>query len=99
MFGDDQGFVTLVERDFRKPRAFQAYQKAVQLIHQMKQRPILVSLGSEDEQVCNVVKLWDMDKEERSGDPICLKNIILNPKSPVRIPVHFLVIKKLEIFF
>ena len=88
IFGDDQGFVNLVQRDFTA-KAFQAHKSTVQSIQHLKGRPVLITLGAEDEALPHTIKLWDMEKEERSGDPICLKTIVLNPKTSNIMPVRF----------
>lgn len=87
ILGDSQGFINLVDRDFTA-RAFQAHKRTVQLIQQLKQQPVLITLGADDDAFSHTVKLWDMEKEERSGDPICLKTIQLQSKSTTTNPVR-----------
>ena len=79
----------MVDRDF-SAKAFQAHKRTVQLIQQLKQRSILLTLGADDDAFSHTIKLWDMDKEERSGDPVCLKTIQLQSKSTSSIPVSLL---------
>jgi vacuolar protein sorting-associated protein 11 len=83
VFGDEQGYINLLDRDF-SAKAFQAH-KHIQFVQQLKQRSILVSLGSEDDNLSNTVKVWDMEREEKTGNPLCLKTITLNTNS--RVPV------------
>lgn len=81
MFGDEQGYINLLDRDL-SAKAFLAH-KHIQLVQQLKQRPILVSLGSEDDHASNTIKVWDLEREEKTGNPLCLKTITLNTNSRV----------------
>eukprot|EP01119_Soliformovum_irregulare_P007415 TRINITY_DN1982_c0_g1_i1.p1 TRINITY_DN1982_c0_g1~~TRINITY_DN1982_c0_g1_i1.p1 ORF type:complete len:907 (-),score=260.18 TRINITY_DN1982_c0_g1_i1:49-2769(-) len=85
VFGDSEGFINIMERDFANLTSFQAYgQGAVHLAHQLKQSNILVTVGDEEEHISPTIKIWNMDKTDKGGNPLCLK--VLKMKGVPTVP-------------
>lgn len=76
IFGDTDGFLNMVDRDFNVT-SFQAYENTVTHLQQLKQRNILLSLGT-DEEIYPILKIWNLDKIDKTGTPVCMRSIPLN---------------------
>ncbi|KAL1122315.1 hypothetical protein AAG570_003720 [Ranatra chinensis] len=72
VLGDSDGYVHLVNRTF-EIRSFSAYERGISLLHQSKDSPILVSIGEDEIGVNPVIKVWNLDKNDKHGDPVCLR--------------------------
>lgn len=82
IIGDASGCIYLVPRDF-EAKAFQAYNRTTRLLQQLKNVNAVVSLGADDDaQLSNVLRVWNLDKDDKSGRPLCLKAIPITNKSP-----------------
>jgi hypothetical protein len=86
IFGDSEGFINIVNRDF-KARAFQAYNLNVKHMQQLKSQNILVTIGADtrDNPLESILSIWNLDKEDKTGNPLCLKTMKLDVKYPVRL--------------
>lgn len=76
IFGDTDGFLNMVDRDFNVT-SFQAYENTVTHLQQLKQLNILLSLGT-DEEITPVIKIWNLDKIDKTGTPVLMKTIKLS---------------------
>eukprot|EP00732_Lithocolla_globosa_P001976 Lithocolla_globosa_v1_NODE_1146_length_2839_cov_36.775503.p1 type:complete len:487 gc:universal NODE_1146_length_2839_cov_36.775503:1283-2743(+) len=74
VFGDSSGYIHLADRSFDFS-TFQAYEVTVTHLKQMKQRNILISIGADEEGINPTIKVWNMDKADKSKSPLCLGNI------------------------
>lgn len=82
---DIVGNVHFVERDFRVSFAFPAFSQTVSFLHVVKERNVLVTIGEESEEaLVPTLKLWDLAKIEREGEPELLSVIKLSKAFPVR---------------
>lgn len=53
--------------------SFQAYERSVSLVQQVKQINYLVTIGDDEETVAPTIKIWNLDKLDKNGNPICVK--------------------------
>nr|XP_039266743.1 vacuolar protein sorting-associated protein 11 homolog [Styela clava] len=70
IFGDDTGHIHIVNHNFQV-QSFQAYRISVSHLFQVIQHNVLASIGIDEEGVNPVIKIWNMDKRDKSGDPFC----------------------------
>jgi len=75
IIGDGEGFINFVDREYRIS-SFQAYQQSVTLIHQLKERNFLTTIGH-DEMGAAILKIWNLDKTDKNDNPICVRAIKL----------------------
>jgi hypothetical protein len=78
IFGDANGFLNMVDRDF-KVYSFPAYRGAVSHVEQLKQSNILVTVGSDDEGITPTLKVWNLEKADKTGNPLCLRSLRIVP--------------------
>ncbi|KYR00557.1 RING zinc finger-containing protein [Tieghemostelium lacteum] len=78
IIGDQEGFIYFVDREFRNT-SFQAYQQNVLLLHQLKERNFLCSVGYDDKSYgqASVLKVWNLDKTDKNDNPLCVRAIKL----------------------
>lgn len=82
-FLHDHGYVIIVERDFKTMSSFQAYARSVEKIVQMKQVNVVVTVGGDEEDAMALtLKVWTLDKLDKTGSPLCIKALKL-PRLPV----------------
>jgi vacuolar protein sorting-associated protein 11 len=81
IFGDAEGFLNVVDRDF-KAEAWQAYEHRVTHLKQLQRRNIVVSIGN-DEELLATIKLWHLDKRDKQGTPLLLQSVRLQRDKPV----------------
>eukprot|EP01094_Clydonella_sp_ATCC50884_P020729 TRINITY_DN4366_c0_g1_i3.p1 TRINITY_DN4366_c0_g1~~TRINITY_DN4366_c0_g1_i3.p1 ORF type:complete len:242 (-),score=70.01 TRINITY_DN4366_c0_g1_i3:10-693(-) len=79
---DIEGFINIVDRDF-KARAFQAYDRTVKHVQQLKGHNILVTVGSDDHPIESTLRIWNLDKQDKTGNPLCVKSLELNVNKPI----------------
>ena len=79
---DTDGFLNMVDRDFNVT-SFQAYENTVTHLQQLKQRNILLSLGT-DEEIYPILKIWNLDKIDKTGTPVCMRSIPLSKINAVK---------------
>lgn len=79
VFGDNEGFIHLVDRDFNVYRSFQAYARFILEIEQVRLRNILVTIGNDEKDILlPTIKMWNLDKfDPESGSPELVRTIIL----------------------
>lgn len=91
IFGDTSGFVNVVDRDF-KVYSFQAFRFSVTHAEQLKQANILVAIGDDDDAISPTLKVWNLDKADKSGNPLCLRSIKIQPPVGAVVPVTCLAV-------
>jgi hypothetical protein len=84
VFGDSEGFVNYLSRDFSSLESFRAYEGEGGVSHllQLKQSNVLVTLGNDEKNNSPndqpTVKFWNLDKLDKTGtNPLCLKSLRL----------------------
>ncbi|XP_022189804.2 vacuolar protein sorting-associated protein 11 homolog [Nilaparvata lugens] len=81
VLGDSDGKVHLITRNFTF-NTFQAYNININLLEMSRNLPYLVTVGSDEPGVNPLIKMWDVDKVDRHGSPVCLR--ILRAALPSR---------------
>jgi hypothetical protein len=85
---DGDGFLNIVERDFVSVSSFQAYERSVTLVQQLKDSPIVISVGDDEEgSIAPVLKIWNWEKQDKTGAPLCLKQLKLQNTGPGGVPL------------
>jgi hypothetical protein len=68
--GDSEGTLYFVNRHLELT-CFKAYELCVTHLFQLKQHNILISVGEDEEGINPLVKVWNFDKIDRTGNPSC----------------------------
>lgn len=68
IFGDSEGIIHQVDRGLQIS-SFQGFMYEVTHLVQIQRHNILVGVGSDDEGIAPLVKIWDFDKVDRNGSP------------------------------
>ncbi|XP_065843977.1 vacuolar protein sorting-associated protein 11 homolog [Oscarella lobularis] len=76
IFGDSDGLVYLLHRDL-SVTSYRAYQCRVSHLVQLKQQNVIVSIGEDDERG-HIVKIWNVEKSTKAGDPLLSRQIPLS---------------------
>ncbi|KAJ4438460.1 hypothetical protein ANN_14405, partial [Periplaneta americana] len=72
VFGDTEGNVHLVSRLFQVT-TFRAYELNVTLAEQLHHIALLVTVGEDEPGVNPVVKVWNLEKLDKQGHPMCVR--------------------------
>ncbi len=73
ILGDSSGHLHFVNRHL-KVHSMRAFQRKVYLIHQMKQSGIVTVVGEDEPAgVCPYLKVYNLDKPDKSGYPSLLR--------------------------
>uniref|UniRef100_A0A8C4Q9L1 Vacuolar protein sorting-associated protein 11 homolog n=1 Tax=Eptatretus burgeri TaxID=7764 RepID=A0A8C4Q9L1_EPTBU len=72
VFGDLDGNVHTLNRNLQL-QSFKAYELRVTHLYQLKQHNLIVSVGEDEPGVNPVVKVWNLDKRDKSGNPLCCR--------------------------
>lgn len=72
VFGDTEGAVHMLNRDLDLI-SFRAYELRVSHLYQLKQHNIIVSVGSDETGTNPVIKVWNLDKLDKSGNPMATR--------------------------
>ncbi|XP_048417987.1 vacuolar protein sorting-associated protein 11 homolog isoform X2 [Stegostoma tigrinum] len=72
VLGDIEGNIWFVSRTLQSS-SFQAYKLRVTHIYQLKQHSILVSVGEDELGINPLVKVWNLEKRDSSGNPLCTR--------------------------
>eukprot|EP01116_Phalansterium_solitarium_P000785 TRINITY_DN10648_c0_g1_i1.p1 TRINITY_DN10648_c0_g1~~TRINITY_DN10648_c0_g1_i1.p1 ORF type:complete len:1021 (-),score=472.43 TRINITY_DN10648_c0_g1_i1:124-3186(-) len=65
IFGDADGCMHVVERDFKTVVAFAAYERAVTHCQQLRDSNTLVTVGDDDEAIAPTIKIWNLDRPDK----------------------------------
>ncbi|KAJ8020828.1 Vacuolar protein sorting-associated protein 11-like [Holothuria leucospilota] len=68
VFGDTEGTVHMLSRDL-DVISFRAYELRVTHLYQLKQHNIIVSIGNDESGINPLIKVWNVDKLDKSGNP------------------------------
>ncbi|XKL60972.1 hypothetical protein PGB90_008029 [Kerria lacca] len=75
---DSEGVIHLINRNFQVT-TFQGYLHSISLVEQLKSLPFLVTIGEDEIGSDPLVKIWDVEKRDRQGNPVCLKSFRTSP--------------------
>eukprot|EP00027_Filamoeba_sp_ATCC50430_P018912 CAMPEP_0168579026 /NCGR_PEP_ID=MMETSP0413-20121227/21645_1 /TAXON_ID=136452 /ORGANISM="Filamoeba nolandi, Strain NC-AS-23-1" /LENGTH=897 /DNA_ID=CAMNT_0008612909 /DNA_START=77 /DNA_END=2766 /DNA_ORIENTATION=- len=75
ILGDADGFLNIIERDFSNIISFQAYERSVNQLYQLKQSNFLVTIGDDEEFISPTIKIWNLERTDKGGDPLCVRVI------------------------
>ncbi|CAH1772502.1 unnamed protein product, partial [Owenia fusiformis] len=78
--GDFEGQLYFINRQL-KLSGFKAYEIRVSHLFQMKQHSILISIGEDEEGVNPLIKVWNLDKVDKMGNPSCTRIARASPSS------------------
>ena len=63
IFVNSDGYLNIVERDFRSVTSFQAYERHVTHVYQLKQSNILVTIGDDEEAISPTIKVIFLNQQ------------------------------------
>ncbi|XP_075233775.1 vacuolar protein sorting-associated protein 11 homolog [Lycorma delicatula] len=72
VLGDTVGYIHLITRNFTI-NTFRAYDRNVTLAQMSKELPFLVTIGEDEVGINPLIKVWNVDKEDRQGHPLCVR--------------------------
>ncbi|GJQ72175.1 hypothetical protein Trydic_g3267 [Trypoxylus dichotomus] len=70
VLGDSKGQIYLISRSWNVT-SFKAYAIKVYLAHQLRNLPLLVTVGDDEQGINPVIKVWDTSQCEKSETPFC----------------------------
>ncbi|EDV22408.1 uncharacterized protein TRIADDRAFT_28801, partial [Trichoplax adhaerens] len=83
IFSHNEGTVYVVSRELNC-FLFRAYDICIVLMHQLKSRNILITIGLDQINVYPLIKMWDFDKLDDCGIPACCRSMpMVVDKTPV----------------
>nr|CAB3267620.1 vacuolar protein sorting-associated protein 11 homolog [Phallusia mammillata] len=72
VFGDSQGCIHSVNHNFQVS-SFKAFEIVVTHLFQLKQHNILAAVGVDEMGINPVIKVWNLDKKDKLGNPFCCR--------------------------
>ncbi|CAH1183052.1 unnamed protein product [Ceutorhynchus assimilis] len=72
IFGDSLGQISLVSRSWHTV-TYRAYEISIELAYQLRNSPLLVTIGHDEPGVNPLIKVWDTSKFDKNGTPFCLR--------------------------
>lgn len=72
VFGDTEGNIHVVNRQFQVT-TFRAYELNVILAEQLHNIALLVTIGEDEPGINPVIKVWNLDKLDKHGHPLCIR--------------------------
>ncbi|XP_071442647.1 vacuolar protein sorting-associated protein 11 homolog isoform X2 [Hetaerina americana] len=72
VIADSAGKVHLIDRVF-KVSTFPAYVYSVDLCEQIRNAPLLITVGSDEPGAYPVIKVWSLGKRDKGGLPLCIR--------------------------
>ncbi|XP_066137902.1 vacuolar protein sorting-associated protein 11 homolog [Euwallacea fornicatus] len=70
VFGDSLGQIHLVSRSWHIT-SFRAYEISVDCTFQLRNCPLLVTIGNDDAGINSLIKVWDISKLDKNKTPFC----------------------------
>ncbi|XP_071804394.1 vacuolar protein sorting-associated protein 11 homolog [Asterias amurensis] len=68
--GDSEGNLFFLDRNL-EISGFRAYELRVTHLYQLKQHNILVSIGQDEPGINPIIKVWNLDKQDKMRNPTC----------------------------
>nr|XP_008196910.1 PREDICTED: vacuolar protein sorting-associated protein 11 homolog [Tribolium castaneum] len=84
VLGDSNGQIFLCSRSWHV-RTFRAYELTVELAHQLRNSPLLVTIGQDETGINPLIKVWDTSRFDKNGTPFCCR---ISRAIPGNRPVH-----------
>ncbi|RZC36529.1 vacuolar protein sorting-associated protein 11 -like, partial [Asbolus verrucosus] len=84
VLGDSNGQIHLLSRAWHV-RVFRAYEMTVDLAHQLRNSPLLVTVGQDEPGINPLIKVWDTSRFDKNGTPYCCR---ISRAIPGNRPVH-----------
>ncbi|XP_070533237.1 vacuolar protein sorting-associated protein 11 homolog [Ptychodera flava] len=91
--GDIEGTIFFLNRHLVL-QAFSAYEIRVTHLFQLKQHNILVSIGEDEQGINPLIKVWNLDKVDKMGNPTCSKISRAIPSNNKPVPVSTLCVSE-----
>ena len=88
ILGDSQGQLHFMNRHL-KIHSMRVFQRKVYLIHQMRQSGLVVVIGEDDVGVNPYMKVYNLDKPDKSGCPTLVRSVEWNRTLGVFQLIHF----------
>ncbi|XP_057664940.1 vacuolar protein sorting-associated protein 11 homolog [Diorhabda carinulata] len=73
VFSDTLGQIYLVSRTWQIFVTFRAYEISTELTWQIRNSPVLVTIGQDEPGINPVIKVWDTSRLDRNGSPYCCR--------------------------
>lgn len=70
--GDSEGNLYFLDRNLELD-GFKAFELRVTHIYQLKQHNIIFTIGQDEAGINPVIKVWNLDKKDKSGNPSCTR--------------------------
>ncbi|XP_077990077.1 vacuolar protein sorting-associated protein 11 homolog [Glandiceps talaboti] len=86
VIGDIEGTIFFLNRNLDL-HAFRAYELRVTHLFQLKQHNILISIGEDEPGINPLIKVWNLDKVDKMGNPTCCRLSRAIPSSNKPTPV------------
>lgn len=77
VFGDNEGNIHILSRNF-KGISFRGFAVTITLAEFVKYSPLLLAIGDDEVGVNPLLKVWNIEKLDRNGNPTCLRVTRLN---------------------
>jgi hypothetical protein len=74
-----------LDRDWNPTFSFKAYVGGITHIQSLKAQSIVVTVGDDEEAISPTIKIWNVDKKDKTGDPLCIKVIKISQPIPVTV--------------
>ncbi|CAB4002356.1 vacuolar sorting-associated 11 homolog, partial [Paramuricea clavata] len=69
---DIEGNIFFLDRSLTST-SFKAFEIRVLFLCQLRQHSILVSIGEDEEGINPLIKVWNLDKTDKMGNPMCMR--------------------------
>jgi len=73
IFGDKEGWISFVKRNFSVYSKFCAHNKHVSQLQRIESQKVMISIGDDGPEKRFQIKIWKLDKVNREGSPLCQK--------------------------
>ncbi|XP_017782805.1 PREDICTED: vacuolar protein sorting-associated protein 11 homolog [Nicrophorus vespilloides] len=70
--GDATGQIHLISRSWQVT-SFRAYELTLQFAQQLRNSPLLITIGEDEQGVNPLIKVWDTGRPDKSGSPYCTR--------------------------
>lgn len=88
IFGDKEGWISFVKRNFSVYSKFYAHNKHVSHLQRIESQKVMISVGDDGPEHRFQIKIWKLDKVNREGSPLCQKVLpvrMVNDKAAVNV--------------
>lgn len=75
---DNEGNIHILNKNF-KATTFRGYAVTTSLAEYVKHSPFLITIGEDEVGVNPLLKVWNMEKLDKNGNPVCVRVTRLSP--------------------